>query len=187
MAVVPGAVYLAGWTGSSGSVAKLDPATSPAVSIDTVLPVIAFPPPTTGLYYQGVAPGQMIQINGHNLGPAGKASAQVDASGRLPFILANTVVFFNNVPAVLISVQATSILCVVPFEVGQSTRVTVSFNGQVSNVVLIGTAPSLPQILSIVNQDGSMNFVADPAKAGSVIRSMSRGSGRRIRRARTDW
>ena len=173
----PGAVYLAGWAGSSASVSKIDPSASPTVTINSVLPVIAFPPLTNNGFYEGVAPGQLMQISGTNLGPAAKASAQVDASGRLPFVLANTVVFFGNIPAPLISVQAASIVCYVPFEAVAPTQITVSFNGQISNAVLTGIVPSSPQVLTILNQDGTVNSAAHPAKAGSVIMLYVSGLG----------
>jgi uncharacterized protein (TIGR03437 family) len=169
LALGPAAIYLAGWTGSAASIAKIDPAQSPATSIDTILPVVAFPPSTINPTFGGVAPGQLIQISGRNLGPANLASAQVDASGHLPFVLANTVVLFDNVPAPLVSVSASSIICYVPFEVVSTAKVTVSANGQVSNPVLIQILASSPQILAVVNQDGSVNSAAHPAKAGSVI------------------
>jgi uncharacterized protein (TIGR03437 family) len=177
LALGPGSVYLTGSTGSSASLTRIDPAKSPAVSIDSVVPVVAFPPPTTNPFYAGVAPGQLIQISGQNLGPAGKASAQLDASGRLPFVLANTVVFFDNTPAPLLSVEASSIMCFVPFEVVASAQITVSANGQMSNAALTGIVASSPQILSIVNQDGSMNSASHPAKAGSVIMLFVSGLG----------
>lgn len=177
LALGPGAVYLAGWTGSEASVAKIDPTQSPVTGIDTILPVVAFPPSTINPTFGGVAPGQLIQISGHNLGPATLASAQVDASGHLPFVLDNTVVFFDNVPAPLISVSASTILCYVPFEVVSTAMVTVSANGQTSNPVLIQILASSPQILTILNQDGSVNSAAHPAKASSVIAFYVSGLG----------
>jgi len=173
----PGSVYLAGWAGSSASVSKIDPAKSPAITMDSVLPVVAFPPLTNYPFYPGVAPGQLIQIGGSNLGPAGKATAQVDASGRLPFVLANTVVFFGNIPAALISVQASSIICYVPFEIVAPAWIAVSSNGQVSNAVLTGIVPTSPQVLNVVNQDGTVNSADHPAKAGSVIMLYVSGLG----------
>ncbi len=176
LALGQGSVYVAGSNGPSAFVAKIDPAQTPAIAIDSVVPVVTFPPqPTLPVY--GVAPGQLIQINGRNLGPATKVSAQLDASGRLPFVVANTVVFFDNVPAPLLSVQASSIQCFVPFEVSSATKITVSSNAQVSNVAQMGIVPSAPQVLSIVNQDGSMNSADRPAKAASVITLYVSGLG----------
>lgn len=172
-----GSVYLAGWTGSTASVAKIDPSKSPTVGIDSVVPVVTFPQPSTNPFFAGIAPGQMIQINGRNLGPASKATAQLDASGHLPFVLANTVVFFNNIPAPLLSVGASSIMCFVPFEVLSTAQITVSANGQLSSPVLMGIVSSSPEILSVVNQDGSVNSSDHPAKEGSVIMLFVSGLG----------
>ena len=156
---------------------KLELKTTPAVSIDSVGPVIAYPPATIGVFTTGVAPGLLIQIAGRNLGPSTKVNGQLDATGRLPFIVANTIVYFDNIPAPLISVQASSIVCVVPFEIASTTQVTVSSNGQRSNPVRTAVMASAPQILSIANQDGTANSADHPAKAGSVISLYVSGLG----------
>ncbi len=177
LALGPASVYLGGSSGALAFVSKIDPAKSPVVGIDSVTLVGAFPPPVIGPLFFGVAPGQLIQINGHNLGPVTKVSGQMDASGRLPFVLGNTVVFFDNISAPLLSVDTTSILCFVPFEVVSATTITVKSDGQVSNAVKIGVVPSAPQILNITNQDGSANAADHPAKAGSVITLYLSGLG----------
>jgi uncharacterized protein (TIGR03437 family) len=68
-------------------------------------------------------------------------------------------------------------MCYVPFEVVSTATVTVSSNGQLSNAVLTGIVPSSPQILTVVNQDGSVNSAAHPAEAGSVITLYVSGLG----------
>jgi uncharacterized protein (TIGR03437 family) len=177
LAVTPASVYLAGSTSVSAFVTAIDPVKTPAISIDSIGPVVAFPSPTIVPFSAVAAPGQLIQIKGRNLGPANKLSAQVDASGRLPFVLGNTLVFFDNVPAPLLSVEASSIMCFVPFEAGSIPKVTVSSSGQVSNGAQIGVVASSPQVLSILNQDGSVNSADHPAKAGSVITLYVTGLG----------
>jgi uncharacterized protein (TIGR03437 family) len=177
LALTPTAVYLAGANGTSTLVAKIDPASTPAISIDSVNPVVAFPPGSVGPFGNAIAPGSLIQITGRDLGPATKVNGQLDTSGKLPFVLAGTSVFFDNIPAPLISVEATSIVCFVPFEVASSTEMSVLSNGQRSNAVLAGVAPSAPQILSVANQDGTANSVDHPAKLGSVISLYVSGLG----------
>jgi uncharacterized protein (TIGR03437 family) len=177
LALGSASVYLGGSTGTSAFVAKIDPAKSPAIGIDSISLMGEFPPSVIGPFFTGVAPGQLIQINGHNLGPATKVSGQLDVSGRLPFVLANTVVFFDNISAPLLSADATSILCFVPFEVVSATTITVNSGGQVSNGVKIGVVSSALQVLNIVNQDGSANSADHPAKAGSVITLYLSGLG----------
>lgn len=177
LALTKTAVYLAGANSSSAQVVKIDPATSPDVIIDSLKPVLAFPPVTVGPFGSGIAPGLLVQIDGSNLGPATKVMSNLDAAGKLPFAVSGTVVFFDNIPAPLISVEATSVVCFVPFEVGSTTEVTVVVNGQRSNTVLAGISLSAPQILSVTNQDGSLNSAAHPAQPGSVIALYVSGLG----------
>jgi uncharacterized protein (TIGR03437 family) len=177
MALAPGSVYVAGTTGTSAFIDKIDPATTAPIIVNSVTPVVAFPPATIEPFNDGLAPGQLIQISGSNLGPATKASAQLDATGRLPFILANTAVLFDNIPAPLISVQASSIQCFVPFEIVSTTKITVVSNGQTSNAVKTGIIGTAPQILSILNADGTANSAAHPARLGSVIALYLSGLG----------
>jgi uncharacterized protein (TIGR03437 family) len=65
----------------------------------------------------------------------------------------------------------------VPFEIVAPAQITVSANGQTSNAALTGIVPSAPEILSILNQDGSVNSADHPAKAGSVITLYVSGLG----------
>jgi uncharacterized protein (TIGR03437 family) len=170
MALNSAGVFVAGTSGNMVSVVKIDPATTPAVHIDNIAPVVSFPTGFVQPVIPGVTPGLLVQITGRNLGPATKVNAQLDAFNRLPDTVANTSVLFDGIPAPLISVQASSIICFVPFEVGSTTQVTVLLaNGQKSNSVRAGVTATSPQILTVVNQDGSLNSASNPAKFGSVI------------------
>jgi uncharacterized protein (TIGR03437 family) len=177
LALSPTAAYLAGAGGTSALVAKIDPAITPAIGIDSAGPVTAFPTLTVGPFSAALAPGLLIQITGRNLGPSEKVNAQLDASGRLPFVLSNTVVFFDHIPAPLISVQSSSITCFVPFEAASTAQITVLSNGQRSNGFRVTVQPSAPQIMSIANQDGTPNSAGNPARAGSVIAVYVSGLG----------
>jgi uncharacterized protein (TIGR03437 family) len=68
-------------------------------------------------------------------------------------------------------------MCYVPFEIVAPTQIAVSSNGQMSNAVLTGIVPTSPQVLNIVNQDGTVNSAGNPAKAGSVIMLYVSGLG----------
>ena len=165
-----GNAYLTGARGASALIQKINPASTPTVIIDSTAPMVTTPPPTfTAPFGNQIAPGQLIQISGRNLGPATKVNAQLDASNRLPFSVANTTVYFDDIPAPLISVQATSITCFVPFEAANGTQITIVSNGQKSNAVRTAVVPIAPQILSIANQDWTPNSATSPAKLGSVI------------------
>jgi uncharacterized protein (TIGR03437 family) len=173
-----GAIYLAGTRGSSALVQKLDPSTTPSVVIDYVSAVAPFPP---GLTFPvpptGVAPGQLIQISGQHMGPAKEVDGQLDSTGRLPFTLAGVTVYFDGIPAPLISVQANLIECFAPFGIASTTQVTVVSDGQRSNPVRTGVVSYAPQIQSVVNQDGTVNSKDHPAKLGSVITLYIAGTG----------
>ncbi len=176
-----GFVYVAGSTTSATlaknanssfltdvALAKIDSTPNPTVEIDKVVGVVT---PTLGqiTFATQVAPGEMAHIQGHNLGPAAKVSAQLDSSGTLPFTLGGTRVLFDGVAAPLNSVQSDTIELFVPFEVKGATKVTVVANGQTSNTLNMGVTAVASEILAIYNQDGSPNSAASPARQGSVV------------------
>lgn len=171
-------VYLAGsqqhieWT-------TIDPSKAPPITIDTVQPLTAYPPSvlTPSFTASAIVPGELVQITGYGLGPAAQVNGQPDATGRLPFLLANTIVTFDNIPAPLVSVSDTAITCYVPFEVGQTTNIVVKANGVASNTVHWGTQASSPQILYFTNQDGSVNSAVNPAHPGDVLQFFLSGMG----------
>ncbi|HEY4364401.1 MAG TPA: SBBP repeat-containing protein [Bryobacteraceae bacterium] len=164
-------------TGTSVVLQKIDPAMKPPVEIDVIGPLASYPSPTVYPSVATVAPGQLIQIAGHNLGPAAKVDAKFDATGRLEDIVSGVTVKFDGIPAPLISVQDGMIECFVPFEVAQYPQVTVTNNGQTSNSVRIYVGPQSPQMLSVFNQDGTPNSSKQPAKVGSVIAIYVSGLG----------
>ena len=177
LAVGPAGIYQAGSSGSSLEVARIDPLMSPAVHIDSITPMSGFTPDVATRFAPGVAPGQLIEIKGRSLGPPAKVNAELDAVGRLPFVLGSTFVSFGNIPAPLISVQSESIVCFAPFEVGATTQISVTSNGQKSNTVQVGVPASSPQVLNIVNADGTLNSADHPAKPGSTIAIYVSGLG----------
>jgi len=124
-----------------------------------------------------IAPGELINIVGQNLGPSSTVMAQLDATGHLPFVVGATSVSFGEYSAPLISVQDNLIVCFAPFEISGSTQLTVNVDGQSSNSVLVGAVTSAPYILEIVNQDGNINSANHPAPHGSVVTMYVTGLG----------
>lgn len=186
LAVDPsGAIYFAGssqypgdlrkntgfGSGGTASLVKIDPASNPPVAINSI------GPGSNAFAGMTIAPGELINITGQNLGPGNTAPAQLDATGRLPFLVAGTSVLFDGYLAPLISVQDGKIVCFAPFEISGSTVVTVRVNGQISNTVRVRVSPSAPYILSIANQDGSINSADHPAPQGSVLTFYVTGLG----------
>jgi uncharacterized protein (TIGR03437 family) len=166
--------------GNTASLVKIDPAGTPPVIIDSIgistsnqtaaasLAVYVFPQ---------IAPGELIAITGQHLGPSATVMAQLDATGRLPFQVDATSVAFDGYIAPLISVQDNLIVCFAPFEITGSSEVTVTVDGQKSNSVRVGVSASVPYVLSIVNQDGSVNSAAHPAAQGSEVTFYVTGLG----------
>jgi uncharacterized protein (TIGR03437 family) len=168
---IPKKILPSGALATSAFLAKINSSATPPVIIDSIELLTAFPSPLLlpGAGNDSPAPGQLIRIKGRNLGPAKQVDAQLDSSGRLPFALGSTRVFFDNLLAPLISVQDTTIVCFAPFEINQVTQLTAEFNGQRSNTVRLGVAKTSPQILAIANQDGTLNSPDHPARPGDVI------------------
>lgn len=175
-----GSVFVGGTDGAAAAIQRIDPAKTPAVIVNRIAPVRSYPPMPPPLYTAGIAPGLLVEITGQGLGPASKATGQVDATGRLPFVLAGTIVFFGDIPAPIISVQDSSIICFAPFEITNPTEVTVSVNGKPSNAVRMGVTPTTPQILNVINQDGTPNSKDHPAKAGEVLTLYVSGLGQTV-------
>jgi uncharacterized protein (TIGR03437 family) len=145
-------------------------------AIPTIQPPLDAPPQLLGM-----APGEMIQIAGRGLGPDTTVGAQLDASGNVATALSGTRVLFNGVPAPLISVQASSVVCMTPFEVsGQTTTsVQIERNGVAMPGVIAGVKPvtSNPNVLVIVNADGTLNSMSNPAIIGQPVILYATGFG----------
>jgi uncharacterized protein (TIGR03437 family) len=119
----------------------------------------------------------LIAITGQHLGPAATINAQLDATGRLPFVLGSTTVQFNGAVAPLLSVQDGLIVCVAPFEISGITELTVNVDGQSSQSLRVQVSQTVPYVLSLTNQDGTPNGPNHPAPQGSVVTLYMTGLG----------
>jgi len=137
-----------------------------------------------------VAPGEIVTLRGAGFGPemgmgplftpGPTANVSTSAGGvRL---------FFNDIPAPLLYVQAQQINAIVPWELaGQPTaQVHVEYLGSATDTATIRLATSAPGIFlqnfdsqqgAILNDDGTVNSAANPAKTGSVIAIYGTGGG----------
>jgi uncharacterized protein (TIGR03437 family) len=189
-----GSIYVSGTTQVSGglkkntgfgsgniaSLVKIDPAATPPVVINSIgvsTTNKAVPGSSVSSIFPQIAPGELIDITGQHLGSSETLNAKLDSTGRLPFQLGATSVYFDGYLAPLISIQDGLIVCFAPFEITSKSEVTVIVDGQRSNMVRVGVAASAPTILTIVNPDGTVNSAAHPAPAGSVITFYVTGLG----------
>ena len=164
---------------NDASLTKINPNSSPQVIIDFVGPSAPNQKVNTPVnpYASYVAPGELIAITGQNLGPSDTVMAKLDQTGHLPFVVSGTSVSFNDLSAPLISVQDSLIVCFVPFEVSGITNIMVTANGQQSAPVRAVAPPTAPYILTIVNQDGTVNSSSHPAPQGSIVAIYVTGLG----------
>jgi uncharacterized protein (TIGR03437 family) len=135
-----------------------------------------------------VSPGEVVAIFGSNLGPAVPAGTQLTANGFVASSLAGTQALFDGVPGPLLYASANQVNAIVPFGLSSSiTEVQIMYQGQASGLFAMPVAPSTAGIFSAdgsgagqavaINQDGSVNSLANPAAAASVITLWATGAG----------
>jgi uncharacterized protein (TIGR03437 family) len=164
---------------------RFTPAFLPRPSILAVTNVSA------ALVSWGVAPGEIVNIYGIELGPEHGLSGSY-VNGRLPFELGGTQVYFNGIPAPILRAGNNLVTAVVPFQVSPDQPVTVQLrfkNVATNSADLPGVArdleifrglnPQLPNydFADAVNEDGQPNSSDNPAKEGSIVSIFVNGAG----------
>jgi uncharacterized protein (TIGR03437 family) len=136
-----------------------------------------------------IAPGQIVTIFGTNLGPQTALGAVVDpAAGRLARERGGVSVLFNDFPGALFYVQRDQINVQAPYELAAQTtaRVVVRFFQASSIPVSVSVAAAAPGIFAVsqgrgqaalLNQDFTVNSLANPAAVGSVVQIFLTGQG----------
>lgn len=139
-----------------------------------------------------LAPGEIVTIFGERMGPATIAPFLLDSNRRIPTSLAGTRVLFGGIAAPLLYVSASQIGAIVPYDIASRTTVdvVVDSNGVRSASNEYAVAPAAPGLFTAsasgrgqaaaLNQDGSLNGAANPARAGSVVVLFATGEGRTI-------
>ncbi len=149
-------------------VSEYDMSDIPSVRLDNVLNAASL---------QGgpVSPGEIVTIQG-----AGFPSA------------ANTQLFFDQMPATVLSATATRLTAIVPYALDGKTftQAQVQSAGMLSNPVWFVAASASPGIYSVdgsgtgqalaFNQDGTPNSLSNPAAVGSTITFYATGVGQTI-------
>ncbi|HEY1754782.1 MAG TPA: SBBP repeat-containing protein [Bryobacteraceae bacterium] len=162
-------------TATQAFVAQIDPA-PPPISLDQVLSMgtvnIEGPLPLA------VAPGEVVRLIGKGIGPAAETAGIVSA-GFVSSSVAGVQVTFGGVPAPLLSVSATEIDCVAPFEIAAQgeTTIQVQYNGVQANGVRMPVVQTAVEVLAVLNPDGTLNSGSNRAPAGSTIAVYLAGAG----------
>lgn len=133
-----------------------------------------------------VAPGEIVTLVGTGLGPQQGVQAQASLSQPFPTTLQNVQVTFDGKAAPLLWVQDAQINAVAPWSLtpGQNTRVCVSTGAITTNCLTEVVAQTSPGVFTVdgfyaaaLNQDGTVNSAANPAKAGSIVTVFATGLG----------
>ncbi len=136
-----------------------------------------------------ISPGEIIALYGANLGPPAPAIQHPDTNGFFGTQLSGVSVSFNGVNAPLIYVSASQINAIVPYEVpvGGMASIQVNYQGQTmatETLPVVATAPGIFTAnssgvgeASVINQDGSVNSAANPARPGTIIAFFLTGEG----------
>lgn len=136
----------------------------------------------------GVAPGQIVSLFGSQIGPVQGIQPGLDASGRLPSYVGNTIVLFGGLPAPLFFVRGDQINAQVPYGVAGSGTVDVQVisNGVATNVQQVRVQAASPGLFGFsdgsnrviaVNSDGSINSASNAARRGDFITLYATGGG----------
>ncbi|HEX4277523.1 MAG TPA: IPT/TIG domain-containing protein [Bryobacteraceae bacterium] len=136
-----------------------------------------------------IAPGEIVTIYGTNLGPATGVSAAPASDGTYGTSLSGTTVSFGGINGVMLYTSATQVSAIVPYAVGigSTADVNVTYQGQSLTAAAIPVASSLSGIFTTnsagfgqaaaVNQNGTINSSAAPARLGSIISVYMTGEG----------
>jgi uncharacterized protein (TIGR03437 family) len=133
-----------------------------------------------------LAPAELISLYGLHIGPAAPASGAFDTAGFLPTTLAGVQVTINGTAAPMLYVSDAQINLVAPLELtaGSSVELQITRSGTplpAFRTMVDSTDPgvflSAGGNAAAINQDGTLNSQANPAKAGSYVSIWATGTG----------
>ncbi|HEU0122877.1 MAG TPA: hypothetical protein VFQ91_20260 [Bryobacteraceae bacterium] len=164
---------------------------------EVVLTVTAPTAPTLSTALHGatrklsaITPGMLLSLRGAGLGPVQGVNGSISSAGAYETSYGTYRVYFDGVAAPLLYISDTRIDTAVPYAMAgrRSARVEVENAGVRSNPMdLILSPDAAPGIYtqdgsgvgqaSVLNQNGSLNSLTNPAAAGSVISFFATGEG----------
>jgi uncharacterized protein (TIGR03437 family) len=133
-----------------------------------------------------VAPGEIVSLFGEGLGPQQGVQPDMTLQKSFPTTLAGVQVTFDGIPAPLLYVQGTQINAIAPsgLTAGQSTNLCVVYNGVPANCLKRPVQATAPGVFTVdgtyaaaMNQDGTINSAANPAKYGCLVSVFVNGLG----------
>jgi uncharacterized protein (TIGR03437 family) len=133
-----------------------------------------------------VAPGEMINIQGFNMGPSPGVLAP---AGNLPTTLGGVQVMFDNTPAALSFASSYVVTAQVPFSIqpGTQTQMRVISQSVAGDPVTLDVLTVVPGVytqsangkgpVTAVNPDGTVNALTNPAPKGRYVAIYASGLG----------
>lgn len=124
------------------------------------------------------APGELVSLYGIGLGPASGIVPEIAPGAAFPTELAGVAVTVGGIPAPLLYVGPNQINFQVPFEAPMNyvafpaVRVTTpsgTLTVQANTLPSLGLFYATPPAAAALNEDGSVNSPANPARPGSVV------------------
>ena len=141
----------------------------------------------------GVSPGEILTIRGYSVGASAVSGIKLDPSGAVVSQSNGVHVSFDGQPAPLIYTSAYQTNLIVPYEVAGKTSTVMQVTYAAAAGTLQTSAWTLPVVAAapavftvdstgigqgaIVNQDGTVNSMANPAARGSVVSIYATGEG----------
>jgi uncharacterized protein (TIGR03437 family) len=137
-----------------------------------------------GLLSGRIAPGELFSIYGLKFGVAAQA-AGFDSAGLLPKAFGGVQVTVNDSPAPLLYVSDTQINAIVPLATQPGlARIRITINGARLPDFRAYVDTTAPQVFrnrdgtaAALNQDGSINSLANPARVGTLVSVFATGAG----------
>jgi uncharacterized protein (TIGR03437 family) len=185
----PGAAQITYATGASNAFAARIDFTAGGTYAACVLNGASFAAGNATSFPLGtIAPGEIISVFGSAIGPAAPQGLQLTSAGAVSTSLGGVTVSFDGFSAPLLYVSAMQINAVVPYGLtAATTQMTVTYNGQSYGPIVLSVAAAVPAIFTptqsghgqaaVLNQDGTLNSIANPAARGSVITFFAEGAG----------
>lgn len=181
------------WSDGSTENPRTFTATSPTLSLTGIFSFLGNPPylasaaaVNAGSYAAGgISPGELISLFGVSLGLQSVGKVQ---NGQVTTSLSGATVTFDGVAAPMLAINSTQINTIVPYEVAGHTTTAITVQNAsgtyTMNVPVVSAVPALFSSngsgagqAAALNQDGSVNSPANPAKPGDVIVLYGTGEG----------
>jgi uncharacterized protein (TIGR03437 family) len=174
-----GALYFADT--NNNRVRRLTPqAAPPPVTMPAVAPPAVTAVNAASLVAGSIAPGEILTIYGSGLGPQQGVPGGFDSSGLMANLLGGSAVLFDGLSAPLFYAQAGQINVQAPYTIAQqtTTHVEVQYMAQTVAVSDLPVAAAAPGVFPVVvNPDGSLNSVNNPAPQGGILTFYATGQG----------